>query len=187
MGEMVKKWTLGDHPRTRGEKIGSGAFSINDVGSPPHARGKGHIAAAVLAYDGITPARAGKSPGESVEVKNWRDHPRTRGEKLLSLSPSTQAGGSPPHARGKAVSTIICIAEAGITPARAGKRTPRTPPMWRTWDHPRTRGEKRSLAHYDLAKKGSPPHARGKDPVHRPGARAAGITPARAGKSKRNP
>ena len=50
------------------------------------------------------------------------DHPRTRGEKQISLKSVVATSGSPPHARGKAQVVKRGDLPAGITPARAGKR-----------------------------------------------------------------
>ena len=52
----------GDHPRTRGEKPFFRVCVRYKPGSPPHARGKGLAVPCRPVADGITPARAGKSP-----------------------------------------------------------------------------------------------------------------------------
>ena len=71
-----------------------------------------------------------------------------------------------------------------ITPACAGKSG-----FWSTKapegrDHPRMRGEKVWDMMLFLAPLGSPPHARGKADMPRPGHQDAGITPACAGKRR---
>ena len=90
-----------DHPRTRGEKLGSQPISCPHPGSPPHARGKDHYRWRVGHPVGITPARAGKSGSKALRQSWSEDHPRTRGEKFLLLDFSGCCLGSPPHARGK--------------------------------------------------------------------------------------
>ena len=52
----------GDHPRTRGEKPIAGKDFNDYGGSPPHARGKVRAEISGSSPEGITPARAGKSP-----------------------------------------------------------------------------------------------------------------------------
>ena len=70
-----------------------------------------------------------------------------------------------------------------ITPARAGKSHWQINLIWRTRDHPRTRGEKDSGTDGRKNLSGSPPHARGKAALACPTSALRWITPARAGKS----
>ena len=132
----------------------------------------------------ITPARAGKSSKYFSGTASDGDHPRTRGEKLFLNNPHRRLLGSPPHARGKAGAEWGLPHQAGITPARAGKRFSKVISCPFAWDHPRTRGEK--CGRYPMAKfhTGSPPHARGKVQRLPGGQGGPGITPARAGKSQ---
>ena len=132
-----------DHPRTRGEKRLLAHAILVRKGSPPHARGKAASSRLSIAWIGITPARAGKrSTVHLLSLLKW-DHPRTRGEKYVQRQSNTVALGSPPHARGKVVFLLFRFFFSGITPARAGKSSPRClgPPLQQ--DHPRTRGEKK--------------------------------------------
>ena len=91
----------GDHPRTRGEKFDSIIMLIQEVGSPPHTRGKVINFRNLFVNVRITPAHAGKSLWGLYLPCSERDHPRTRGEKSWILSCSNLMTGSPPHARGK--------------------------------------------------------------------------------------
>ena len=52
-----------DHPRVCGEKAGSSHREYSLQGSPPRMRGKGERAHRDVLCAGITPAYAGKSPG----------------------------------------------------------------------------------------------------------------------------
>ena len=74
-----------DHPRTRGEK----KYLIKGIrptqGSPPHTRGKERIEDEKLQQNRITPAHAGKRLVKKVKLFVKKDHPRTRGEKALSV------------------------------------------------------------------------------------------------------
>ena len=69
----------------------------------------------------ITPARAGKSNVGHNFITLTQDHPRTRGEKPISILHWIKKRGSPPHARGKGKSVFPHPKLRGITPARAGK------------------------------------------------------------------
>ena len=70
-------------------------------GSPPLTRGKENDGDTSDLFPGITPAYAGKSNWKILEKYFLRDHPRLRGEKLLTLSSLSLQPGSPPLTRGK--------------------------------------------------------------------------------------
>ena len=114
-----------------------------------------------------------------------RDHPRVCGEKRAAHSTLSAALGSPPRMRGKEGGADPGRTEPGITPAYAGKRTPKSykPPFWR--DHPRVCGEKCELVFSLVTLLGSPPRMRGKAPGQLVGQMIIGITPAYAGKRRR--
>ena len=136
-----------------------------------------------MRYIGITPARAGKRRKNAAQMQGIGDHPRTRGEKTNLYNQAKAPRGSPPHTRGKANTVHKGIKKCGITPAHAGKSDLHRFPHLLLWDHPRTRGEKRSNVIFIFPFSGSPPHTRGKV-YHRQGqVREGGITPAHAGKS----
>ena len=70
---------------------------------------------------GITPAYAGKSyMFECWTVTKW-DHPRLRGEKLISWIRLVLRLGSPPLTRGKVTDAVESLPSTRITPAYAGK------------------------------------------------------------------
>ena len=91
--------------------------------------------------------------------------------------------GSPPRRRGKDKAEHLVQDHIGITPAQAGKRCYLCASTKSSWDHPRVGGEKAKITPRLKRCRGSPPRGRGK--VVRPDvvAKAAGITPALAGKS----
>mgnify|MGYP005763080647 CR=1 FL=1 len=76
----------------------------------------------ILLCTGITPARAGKRDRRRSRRSPPRDHPRTRGEKYLESVALQLHTGSPPHARGKVLLSLLYESGNRITPARAGKR-----------------------------------------------------------------
>ena len=85
--------------------------------------------------------------------------------------------------RGKGMYAMHPARAWGITPAYAGKRTPKWPCFPRKWDHPRVCGEKRSCHQPECLRPGSPPRMRGKVSVFSLPPTTFGITPAYAGKS----
>ena len=151
-----------DHPRTRGEKGYRGAGGRHRTGSPPHTRGKAIEIAAADYPAGITPAHAGKSFWHYSNNSRFRDHPRTRGEKVGTLKKEYGETGSPPHTRGKGPVHRPVYGGCRITPAHAGKRTAIPPVDTHPRDHPRTRGEKPPCIGLNPLPGGSPPHTRGK-------------------------
>ena len=156
------------------------------LGSPPRGRGKGKDYATAETMQGITPAWAGKSWLSLDSCLLWWDHPRMGGEKLPRKFTKAANPGSPPHGRGKVNLSILEGADTGITPAWAGKSHPRTAPRHRAQDHPRMGGEKLLVRRSVGWRWGSPPHGRGKDPLHHMVDGAAIITPAWAGKRCRS-
>ncbi len=151
-------------------------------GSPPRRRGKALDSAESRVKRGITPAQAGKSPGQRREpCKAW-DHPRVGGEKHRKTHSVRYWLGSPPRRRGKVFPLWLCGWHLGITPAQAGKRSSASSGVSGWWDHPRAGGEK-DLAEAGIsAEQGSPPRRRGKVLLRISSVINPGITPAQAGK-----
>ena len=111
----------GDHPRACGEKTKKQAEKERNPGSPPRVRGKVYRAVLLVAFVGITPARAGKRLRcSSCNCPLW-DHPRACGEKILLLLLVRWGLGSPPRVRGKGGHCPHSFSGVRITPARAGK------------------------------------------------------------------
>ena len=90
-----------DHPRVCGEKKKGGSPEKSGLGSPPRMRGKGVQRDCPLVGMGITPACAGKSPGQSALISDRWDHPRVCGEKPCEKMTAWSKRGSPPRVRGK--------------------------------------------------------------------------------------
>ena len=74
-----------DHPRVGGEKWKQKTHKDCGEGSPPRGRGKGSREVAKYASSRITPAWAGKSSHETLEVVPQKDHPRVGGEKTKKI------------------------------------------------------------------------------------------------------
>ena len=134
---------------------------------------------------GITPAHAGKSFAEIRYVLVEKDHPRPCGEKPTPRTPAAITSGSPPPMRGKDRRCGSVHVFKGITPAHAGKRSPRGCTLHRARDHPRPCGEKTSWHDWARRLVGSPPPMRGKAMDLDGTTFYRRITPAHAGKRKR--
>ena len=174
----------GDHPRVCGENAISPRHAHRRAGSPPRVRGKPRAPLRSRVAVGITPACAGKTSEQSAFRAILRDHPRVCGENYGIDPEKIVRPGSPPRVRGKLAAGEKSLAEAGITPACAGKTRRRRLQRITTGDHPRVCGENRSPRAAKGKIRGSPPRVRGKHkgragrPQHR------GITPACAGKTR---
>ena len=151
--------------------------------SPPRMRGKVWLHQKPGRVPGITPAYAGKSEAVNGPGIAGKDHPRVCGEKLRCSSFGYFRLGSPPRMRGKDVKFTFDAGKLRITPAYAGKRHTDRRPSGSERDHPRVCGEKCLARRLSRASLGSPPRMRGKATHTRSAGRAAGITPAYAGKS----
>ena len=84
------------------------------------------------------------------------------GEKRSLSSSLILLIGSPPHVRGKVPPAGKNPDLPGITPACAGKSGRCRRPAFRSEDHPRMCGEKKTPYLQGIMDEGSPPHVRGK-------------------------
>ena len=100
-GPSGAKSPSGDHPRACGEKRTEEDTTTVPSGSPPRVRGKDWGRAGNSRRFGITPARAGKRPGERRTASPLWDHPRACGEKPSCNTSKACFTGSPPRVRGK--------------------------------------------------------------------------------------
>ena len=134
------------------------------AGSPPLVRGGPSARHGQPSPPGLTPARAGRTRLSTPCTRLTVAHPRSCGADLGLLG---QAG-----------------VQARLTPARAG-RTVRghreSPP---SGAHPRSCGADPERQEDKLERYGSPPLVRGGHKGSRPRRHAAGLTPARAGRTR---
>ena len=151
--------------------------------SPPRMRGKVLDTVIEHAFDGITPACAGKRTPCWSRSLQYLDHPRVCGEKVTATPMCRSTLGSPPRMRGKAVADEAAGAWSGITPAYAGKRVVVRLVFAAMWDHPRVCGEKSSHTGEPSLPLGSPPRMRGKVCESQGARHDGGSIPAHAGKS----
>ena len=88
-----------------GEKIGDRYWEMVGKGSPPHGRGKAVWNEVIIYGKGITPAWAGKRIPVLLVSRMVEDHPRMGGEKRIQFRAAAFQSGSPPHGRGKEITS----------------------------------------------------------------------------------
>ena len=150
-----------DHPRIRGEHKGIVLDNGSAVGSSPHTRGTLRHAVSVLRELGIIPAYAGNTFIHQRLSVFKGDHPRIRGEHVMSTASPKTRGGSSPHTRGTPILLGRVGGRGGIIPAYAGNTFVAQPVQPDKRDHPRIRGEHLAVRLCLLWAWGSSPHTRG--------------------------
>ncbi len=130
-----------DHPRGRGEQTGPHAPLWFRLGPSPRARGAGRRPPAFWSAGGTIPAGAGSSSTGPTGLTGPGDHPRGRGEQLLSWDGLVRGAGPSPRARGAVDGFTLGIDEDGTIPAGAGSRDAARRHRADPGDHPRGRGE----------------------------------------------
>ena len=173
------------HPRSRGENVKHLNHAIVAEGSSPLTRGKPPHAAVRIGCERLIPAHAGKTVvAETIDVA-LRAHPRSRGENAMLTVTWLTLPGSSPLTRGKHGLVLRVRGHPGLIPAHAGKTRLRASWAWRTWAHPRSRGENKVEGLVGVADLGSSPLTRGKHAFteQRPGGQR--LIPAHAGKLTR--
>ena len=171
------------HPRSRGENRFIESMQNCWAGSSPLTRGKPELCKWKRDRLRLIPAHAGKTglhgPGPAWSVA----HPRSRGENRAPGSLAARIAGSSPLTRGKRAHHGHRPGRSGLIPAHAGKTA--YPARWslRRGAHPRSRGENRYTATYQVTAKGSSPLTRGKLVALPRLAHEEGLIPAHAGKT----
>ena len=155
-----------DHPRRCGENFLYADTDSLHLGSPPQVRGKRESVIPLIFALGITPAGAGKT--------------------LRFYHISMGILGSPPQVRGKQIRHSYLRLQERITPAGAGKTCYARCCTDFAWDHPRRCGENILNRILFGSTAGSPPQVRGKHAVCKALAQIERITPAGAGKTRKD-
>ncbi len=176
-----------DHPRRRGELVCDRWKAFCLAGSSPQARGtlRGRLRGRRVVR--IIPAGAGNSTRVGLLGALMTDHPRRRGELVISTVLIWTIFGSSPQARGTPCreSGNPCLAR--IIPAGAGNSHTRHRRASSRPDHPRRRGELTCCTVNVIACSGSSPQARGTLNNHKDLGDRCRIIPAGAGNSKPAP
>ena len=133
----------------------------------------------------IIPAYAGSTARPRSIVVGSADHPRIRGEHLVTIGSSMLPSGSSPHTRGARDLRRSRALLPGIIPAYAGSTAPEAAGQDRKRDHPRIRGEHRLQGMPVRPDQGSSPHTRGAPKKREDPENAARIIPAYAGSTSR--
>ena len=89
-----------DHPRIRGEHYRPNGACYHEPGSSPHTRGAQRQGKGTVRLRGIIPAYAGSTQASTNRLHVHRDHPRIRGEHVVTISETRGTMGSSPHTRG---------------------------------------------------------------------------------------
>ena len=90
-----------DHPRVCGENAPYFVKFASPGGSPPRVRGKRDDISVIFDLVRITPACAGKTRMDWMNILTVKDHPRVCGENLPPSARLFILKGSPPRVRGK--------------------------------------------------------------------------------------
>ena len=176
---------LSDHPRVCGENPDMIDVMADTYGSPPRVRGKQGMNYVVLMGRRITPACAGKTGQVFPKGAASADHPRVCGENPERRFTMKRVHGSPPRVRGKPCQYRRDSGDGRITPACAGKTSESSESQPHRSDHPRVCGEN-CLQFCPLHQRfGSPPRVRGKLVEDALVYARIRITPACAGKTRR--
>ena len=130
-------------------------------GSSPLSRGIPYAIEVLLDDCGIIPALAGNTDPRPHQGRAEPDHPRSRGEYLLSCSLTCSIWGSSPLSRGIHTGHVDPKYQGGIIPALAGNTPARAEGAIRRRDHPRSRGEYPWITSPVTPTTGSSPLSRG--------------------------
>ena len=181
---IAQPYPTGDHPRSRGEyPFPARSYGISS-GSSPLSRGIQGRPRSPRGAGGIIPALAGNTNLPGVGCIWFRDHPRSRGEYPTRWSSMSVRSGSSPLSRGIPSRQNDGHHHVRIIPALAGNTasSPTTGAM--SSDHPRSRGEYRSVGHEPALPGGSSPLSRGIPSLHVSVTSPPRIIPALAGNTR---
>ena len=131
------------------------------AGSSPHTRGAPIHRRRQRGERRIIPAYAGSTRRIPWMGRQWRDHPRIRGEHLIVKSGTLSTNGSSPHTRGARPHRIASAFRRRIIPAYAGSTPFDSGGALVGEDHPRIRGEHGPVDGVQDPRVGSSPHTRG--------------------------
>ena len=150
------------HPRSRGENLRNGPWSVLRGGSSPLTRGKRVPFGSSEEAFRLIPAHAGKTRQWLIPTQGQEAHPRSRGENPPPVRIGVAAPGSSPLTRGKRTHTYTVHARGRLIPAHAGKTSEAPIERHGRAAHPRSRGENLTEFTHYASVTGSSPLTRGK-------------------------
>ena len=170
-----------DHPRLRGNYRILRVPKGSGKGSPPLTRELRFPPLIHAMPYRITPAYAGTTSSALLTTIPTQDHPRLRGNYVVSPHAFRLQWGSPPLTRELLSFTLHRLYILRITPAYAGTTGHGMAVSSWIQDHPRLRGNYRKMELFFSSPWGSPPLTRELPLQKRMAAHSTGITPAYAG------
>ena len=175
------------HPRSRGENRVIWVDSVPTAGSSPLTRGKLACGLAGRGRGRLIPAHAGKTGASQRSRRQWRAHPRSRGENGEIGGGLCAHQGSSPLTRGKLGDLHPGRSQRRLIPAHAGKTRAVSRRSRSSAAHPRSRGENGAFGRARSCTMGSSPLTRGKHLGQSHGWYVQGLIPAHAGKTPISP
>ena len=173
------------HPRVGGADLSGGRWCSALSGSPPRGRGGLFPLAGGPDPRGLTPAWAGRTRPASPRSQSPWAHPRVGGADRTRAVVQPWASGSPPRGRGGLEPLPQLLHHPGLTPAWAGRTRVRGRTRSPIRAHPRVGGaDYAPLGRFEIVQ-GSPPRGRGGPGAHHRGPPHPGLTPAWAGRTRR--
>ena len=173
------------HPRVCGENGPRSPLRARLLGSSPRVRGKQAGERDPVLFDGLIPARAGKTWCCGCTPPPGAAHPRACGENAREYFEEATRFGSSPRVRGKPPTEADEDIDLGLIPARAGKTGSAPGARGSRRAHPRACGENTPPTAHNQVAGGSSPRVRGKLSLSSRCHWDGGLIPARAGKTGR--
>ena len=159
---LIDRFPIGAHPRSRGENNGPVPLPSPPLGSSPLMRGKRRRLQVAGIVPGLIPTHAGKTRGRRRRSCRGWTHPRLRGENRAEKAHPVFQKGSSPLTRGKREFDFRAGLAERLIPTHAGKTTNRGARATGTRAHPHSRGENPRSISRSGSQVGSSPLMRGK-------------------------
>ena len=151
-----------EHPRARGENQSRKPWAPHRTGTSPRTRGKRGFDRRGLVCIRNIPAHAGKTRSGVASSAIPSEHPRARGENMVSRIVRIVIIGTSPRTRGKLFVTFpFCHSWRNI-PAHAGKTAAKVADGPVGAEHPRARGKTNTVYNNGI-RKAEHPRARGEN------------------------
>ena len=134
----------------------------------PHTRGELISSALSIDLFGNIPAYAGRTAAKRSWRRNFKKHPRIRGENPNRLVWDNWQKETSPHTRGELIWFAVVGTVVRNIPAYAGRTEQRRRKSPNREKHPRIRGENQTASMASLSLLETSPHTRGEHSVFNP-------------------